>query len=948
MPKTKRRRTSRLLKQIYELQLHDIELTAPFCVEVKHLFKNNRHLTDVEIAGSPAPYRFGTVLREQLPNFIVSQLDGQGLTSETQPTVEVTDLLDFLLSLMPTRLTRDQSSATFFHWQCPRSHRTSFLVAYIDQPSGMSSAIYTVEQLLKMRDRGAGPALPGGAAKNPGHGNLCLPEATCQPRLTSSAGMIAAAGDRAPETALPCASKPKSKPRSRENKNIGDSSSTDSDEIVYKGNPSRRGMPQEIEWKFRGRSESEAVVSEPLPAPTGLNAQRSEGFQRFYKAVVSPTHVRVTAGGRIVPNTRGSSSPISKRVRDKGAAETTGVNGHAVAGQPEGTAPGKWTAMPMLPPPYYPHYPGTFPHMGAPMGMMPMPAGFGMPGGFPYPPAQFSPGMAPNKTPVPSGGSKENHASKPEESQAAQDSDAEKAAKKIKISPPEQFDHTRPFIYNGQVMVPFPTFPHMAPAAYVPPPMMGHHPAFAVPFAPPPPMMPPSHLAMHAVPTQASVPPPPATVAAPAAGGSTETNAPKSDVFLDPPAAPPISSIRPSEITRKQIEALRNSLKYHEDQLQYNRHQIDEKDVQKTVEMLQHHIARFESLNKLQSEFEAENYPKRDQAETRGAPATTSGPAPGPSGATIGTTTVRRTSAPLRMTRSEVAKTDPSAQDEVDAHLKQRPDSPPLPFRKPETVSGRPGINTNRSNFALFDSEGAPPRRASPVRKSTLPSGAALAAPFEPRAVSDKLDLLADEDPDLVSSGRIFHRGGQDEREARLLSAGAGSWDSWAVFPAIGEGADPYVVGAQAAYAPDDPRYLDLGRPYLVGKLPAGMDTKTAKDADYVYERELTEDETRARYLYWGKAPLYARKGLPKYDGKNFYPASPRRSFNISEPRRSFVLRDIDFDFEVDKADPFLSATPVKGPSSASSRVDKENTPPVGEYPKTTALSTLLALYNPC
>src|SRR5690606_34520346 len=114
-----------------------------------------------------------------------------------------------------------------------------------------------------------------------------------------------------------------------------DDSSVTSDELVFKGTINRRmsrelareasqnsirpptqpardsvrDMAQEpphdpsrpMEWKYRGRDGTGATTAEPIPAPTGAPAQRDEGFQRFYKAVVSPTHVRVTAGGRIVP-----------------------------------------------------------------------------------------------------------------------------------------------------------------------------------------------------------------------------------------------------------------------------------------------------------------------------------------------------------------------------------------------------------------------------------------------------------------------------------------------------------------------------------------------------------------------------------------------------------------------------------------------------------------------
>jgi len=182
MPKTKRRATSRLLKLLSVLQTADSDLTAPFCVEIKHLLKNNQYLTNIEIATTPAPYRYRPVLRDQLPNFILSQLDGQRLTNGTQPTVELTveltDLLGFVLSLMPPpppdilKFSPDKVSPTFFNWQCAATHRTRFLVAFIRQPPGMTSAVYSVEQLLGMRDHGASTALSGMAVQHPDLGKL--------------------------------------------------------------------------------------------------------------------------------------------------------------------------------------------------------------------------------------------------------------------------------------------------------------------------------------------------------------------------------------------------------------------------------------------------------------------------------------------------------------------------------------------------------------------------------------------------------------------------------------------------------------------------------------------------------------------------------------------------------------------------------------------------------
>lgn len=81
--------------------------------------------------------------------------------------------------------------------------------------------------------------------------------------------------------------------------------SSSGDDLVEQVNPtytkSKHGNL--AHWQYRRRDSSDRSA-QPYSAPSGFAAQQSENFQRFYRAVVSPTHVRVTAGGRIVPNTR--------------------------------------------------------------------------------------------------------------------------------------------------------------------------------------------------------------------------------------------------------------------------------------------------------------------------------------------------------------------------------------------------------------------------------------------------------------------------------------------------------------------------------------------------------------------------------------------------------------------------------------------------------------------
>ena len=64
-------------------------------------------------------------------------------------------------------------------------------------------------------------------------------------------------------------------------------------------------------------------------------------------------------------------------------------------------------------------------------------------------------------------------------------------------------------------------------------------------------------------------------------------------------------------------------------------------------------------------------------------------------------------------------------------------------------------------------------------------------------------------------------------------------------------------------------------QPYLVGTYPSYMTGRETRPFNYQYARPLTEAENSARQLYWGQAPRPAQSGLPKFDGKDFYPPSP-------------------------------------------------------------------------
>jgi hypothetical protein len=68
--------------------------------------------------------------------------------------------------------------------------------------------------------------------------------------------------------------------------------------------------------------------------------------------------------------------------------------------------------------------------------------------------------------------------------------------------------------------------------------------------------------------------------------------------------------------------------------------------------------------------------------------------------------------------------------------------------------------------------------------------------------------------------------------------------------------------------------------PYLQGYAPPGLSMdEAAASRQLMYLRPLTEEEKSARLLYWG-GKQQKEKGLPKFDGKDFFPPSPVKQFS--------------------------------------------------------------------
>jgi hypothetical protein len=321
---------------------------------------------------------------------------------------------------------------------------------------------------------------------------------------------------------------------------------------------------------------------------------------------------------------------------------------------------------------------------------------------------------------------------------------------------------------------------------------------------------------------------------------------------LPPAYKPPISSIRPSEITKKQIEVLRGSLKYLEDQLQYNKHQIDEKGMESQAQIVRQQVQQFEKNLESQLDFEKDHYPSKIEVTN----------------SEFSHDSVRSKSS----TTSE-AKHDPSCTSPEEGLASRTSKAKATKEKLPSRFST--GINSTKSVCAF------PPARVSaegveycePTKRTTgLPVTAALAPPFQPNNKASRMGTF-EGDPcngDFSSHGLLknINENGPAGRLSSPETAFAGRSGSY------------YVGSRQSA-------------PYLIGQIPTDVASGFTRNMDYVYNRELTEDELRARHMYWGMAPAHLQKGLPKFDGKDFYPPSPTKDASPVPSSRNLPTEDV-------------------------------------------------------
>lgn len=581
-------------------------------------------------------------------------------------------------------------------------------------------------------------------------------------------------------------------------------------------------LPQASEWHYRGRSRHEAGAIQPIPAPSGLGAQKDEGFQRFYKAVVSPTHVRVTAGGRIVPNTRGPSSPS---VKNELMSEQP-QNGHQEAQQSrEQPVP---AALAPLPLGYSTPWPGYSTGLLAPQ-QFPFPH---MPVGFNYPGGVALPQVAINRNGY--GHFGEFVAGQTLHSQGLD------GAGGVGVPPAGQLDSSRPCFVNGQWMLPLgvPSFPYgLHPMAASTGYIGGQHQGPAVSHSQGQAHMPPTNPLYHGLDGQA-----------------TQSTGTPATTPLGAPAHPPISSIRPSQITKSHIESLKHNLKRVEDQLQYNVHQIDVKHMEGLAREIRHSIKALDEALPRQLEFEEMHYPKSDKNDSRQG------------GAAFNPMTLQAT----------------AGLNGCHGALKSN-----------GTLEQGAG-SLNRGNRGLFSIEHAFPRHVSSDSEqsrqfSGLPMTAATAAPFSPSVQSYGCQVGSSSEDGCRESKdnsrkSLLSVSGKAVREA---ATGIAKNDHGRAARSKADVLQSNLAGQSGSSIELAVRQSPRSTPYLVGSLAPGTVSRDMGSRTFVYPRELNIEEIRARHLYWGQAPQSAMKGLPRFDGKDFYPPSP------SKVRGSSIQREM-------------------------------------------------------
>ncbi|POS86782.1 hypothetical protein EPUL_004376, partial [Erysiphe pulchra] len=578
-------------------------------------------------------------------------------------------------------------------------------------------------------------------------------------------------------------------------------------------------FPQKTHWNLRRRSSNDKS-DEPYSAPSGIIAQKTENFQKFYRAVVSPTHVRVTAGGRIVPNTR-----PTENFELNSCGEKPHLNAINLEPTPVSLHTTSWPQLQ----PVQMRYPIVLPpSVSTPYNILqssnlntisPLPTQANLDPSIDWNPAErsqisnndVSPTVSSRETTIPQG---------------------------IKISHPSQFDQTKPFVLNGQLLYPLKTNPQVPSHAYSIPTSMygsassvphGHHPVFQQASTP---------SALGNMTNSVSFP----------YSSQPPLHNLQSGLNFDLGPTPPYMlstglTIASANILIDQLRNLSNILV----NLEY---QIDSKNSQYDGGFLEAQRNSIKSqINSIKNaltfhfpeELKAENNDTNDEI-------------------------LRMSNSPINSKDSAIATSDQTA------------------------LTSK--LEIEQQDLNTFDNNSKNGDQFKLSTKSRLSISSAKAPPFQPRSLTaietsakKQINLKTTNIKPTESVSQNFQnsitkvlKGSIKLKDENLDLRGSSFTQPQTSIYKSAPSVPTYDHSQNQCISFMGPNTKNLEAPYLVGTFPNGSHYNPSRPFDVIYSRPLNDEEIRARYLYFGKVPRNSQSGLPKFDGKDFYPPSPKRT----------------------------------------------------------------------
>ena len=787
-PQAARKQAKLLLKRLKECQLLDVILTPSTVWEMKYMLKSLSRVVTVKVMADETFKNPVHVPRHKLPQFIVSQLEAQKLISLGSPRVPINPPLFLAISSLPEQDTINSSRVhpTLLSWHTPETHRSYWLFACleIEMPG---TGTYTVEELLALRNSSSPKVedcLSRLARQEPDLSKSALASSLVRPTPwlivispQSEDVLRAKQGDILRTINIGSTTNPSAKRAARGR--VDTPASHVIKEQLSLSQHQVQQQQQNVPQPTRAWNTTEASSADPVPKPADLAPQEVKGFKKFYKAVVSPSHVRVTAGGRIVPNNRAPSSPTPKATRPN-----HGIPGTAAFAN---TNPPPFAVNGTLPP--------VRPHTNA-YSTLPTPASQVLPqlptqigylptdhGWVQIPIAFAPPGCAVMRSPY-SHGSGNLFA----------------PGQNIEKDKGSAADHTNVSTLHGPVVLPGP-YINQVPS----------QPSFALPQV------------GGSMPSRRNQSPNSVARGSgyhPSMMMGTALSSALNLTMSNPvqPHVPPASSIKASDITKCHIKRMKEVIKYNEDQIHLNKHQVDEKALREQNEQVKALIETFRKTCEMQVKVE-DNFLAKDHRDSSSGRPDRSDDMPNSHA----------------LERDSTHTESTTLSDVNDGAVRDVPDHTGYTSQTSGSVSsGFPlGQVQDLCSSTMSGAEGSfhsaqvPVHSIDPIKRpswTSLPRAAAAAAPFQPRR-------------DLAPADRGYCAG--------QLNPGAGQeqrfGDHTARTFATARSEKHVSFRAEGGNASQG-----LGTPYLVGQLPPGRNPRDG----FVYNRELTDEEKQSRYLY--------------------------------------------------------------------------------------------------